>query len=212
MNALPMTLGSRWLIPATMTLLLVRAPMHRLASPATLATLMFASLAGFDTLALTMLPWGYCLLLETIRLRSPSHLFYRIASAIAAIAVAQVILAAVIYLSTGALLDYRPYLNLIFQFRPSEDSFWSVPFVPHYALWFPVGLAFFLIMASGFYRALRGDAVLTLAAAVLAAITLTALVLDSALSWWWADSVAALVIAVALAVEGIRVAVHRRYF
>jgi divalent metal cation (Fe/Co/Zn/Cd) transporter len=56
--------------------------------------------------------------------------------------------------------------------------------------------------------ALRGDGVLTLAAAALAGITLVALALDVAFGWWWADPVAALVIAVALATEAVRVAVR----
>jgi divalent metal cation (Fe/Co/Zn/Cd) transporter len=60
-------------------------------------------------------------------------------------------------------------------------------------------------------RALRGDAVLTLAGAALAAITLVALVATSSLGWWWADPLAALVIAAALAVEGTRVAIHHRF-
>lgn len=60
-------------------------------------------------------------------------------------------------------------------------------------------------------RALRGDGVLTVAAAALAAVTLIALLLTSALGWWWADPVAALVIAVALAVEAVRIAVHHRF-
>jgi divalent metal cation (Fe/Co/Zn/Cd) transporter len=59
--------------------------------------------------------------------------------------------------------------------------------------------------------ALRGDGILTLAAAALAAITLAALIVNSTLGWWWADPVAALVIGVALATEGIRVAVRHRF-
>jgi divalent metal cation (Fe/Co/Zn/Cd) transporter len=60
-------------------------------------------------------------------------------------------------------------------------------------------------------RALRGDGVLTLAAAALAAITLVALLATEVLGWWWADPVAALIIAGSLAVEAIRVAVHHRF-
>jgi divalent metal cation (Fe/Co/Zn/Cd) transporter len=60
-------------------------------------------------------------------------------------------------------------------------------------------------------RALRGDGVLTLAAAALAAITLVALALASGLDWWWADPVAALVIAAALLVEATRIALHHRF-
>lgn len=59
--------------------------------------------------------------------------------------------------------------------------------------------------------ALRGDGVLTLAGAALAAITLVALVVASSLGWWWADSVAALVIAIGLAGEGVRVAIRHRF-
>ena len=60
-------------------------------------------------------------------------------------------------------------------------------------------------------RALRGDAVLTMAAAALAAVTLVALVLASVAGWWWADPLAALVIAIALAVEAIRIAIHHQF-
>ena len=59
--------------------------------------------------------------------------------------------------------------------------------------------------------ALRGDGVLTLAAAALAAITLLALLANSLLDWWWADPAAALVIAIALAAEATRVAVRHRF-
>jgi divalent metal cation (Fe/Co/Zn/Cd) transporter len=59
--------------------------------------------------------------------------------------------------------------------------------------------------------ALRGDAVLTLAAAALAAITLVALGANSALGWWWADPAAALLIAIGLATEATRVAVRHRF-
>ena len=59
--------------------------------------------------------------------------------------------------------------------------------------------------------ALRGDGVLTLAAAALAAITLVALLANSLLDWWWADPAAALVIAIALATEAMRVAIRHRF-
>jgi divalent metal cation (Fe/Co/Zn/Cd) transporter len=59
--------------------------------------------------------------------------------------------------------------------------------------------------------ALRGDGVLTIAAAALAAITLVALLATSMLDWWWADPGAALLIAAALAVEATRVAVRHRF-
>ena len=55
-------------------------------------------------------------------------------------------------------------------------------------------------------RALRADAILTGASAALAALTLAALVANSAFGWWWADATAALMIAAALVVEVARAA------
>jgi divalent metal cation (Fe/Co/Zn/Cd) transporter len=59
-------------------------------------------------------------------------------------------------------------------------------------------------------RALRGDGVLTLAAAALAGIALVALLLNSSFGWWWADPIAALVIAAILALEAVRIAIRHR--
>jgi divalent metal cation (Fe/Co/Zn/Cd) transporter len=58
--------------------------------------------------------------------------------------------------------------------------------------------------------ALRGDGVLSLAGAILAAATLTSLALDSAFGWWWADAVTALFIAAILLAEGSRTIVSAR--
>jgi divalent metal cation (Fe/Co/Zn/Cd) transporter len=60
-------------------------------------------------------------------------------------------------------------------------------------------------------EALRGDGILTLAAAVLATITLAALLLDSAFGWWWADPLAALLITIALTVEAARLGARHRF-
>jgi divalent metal cation (Fe/Co/Zn/Cd) transporter len=51
---------------------------------------------------------------------------------------------------------------------------------------------------------LRGDGVLSLAGAILAATTLVSLVLDAAFGWWWADATAALLISAMLLVEASR--------
>ncbi len=58
--------------------------------------------------------------------------------------------------------------------------------------------------------ALRGDGVLSLAGACLAAATLISLLVNSALGWWWADSVAALLIAATLLREGRLITLGRR--
>ena len=57
--------------------------------------------------------------------------------------------------------------------------------------------------------ALRGDGVLSLAGGALAAATLVSLIAHVALGWWWADSAAALVIAVMLLGEALRTASRR---
>ena len=54
-------------------------------------------------------------------------------------------------------------------------------------------------LASG---ALRADSILTAAAALLAAISLASLAATDAFGFWWADAVAALIVAVILAREG----------
>jgi divalent metal cation (Fe/Co/Zn/Cd) transporter len=54
---------------------------------------------------------------------------------------------------------------------------------------------------------LRGDGILSLAGAGLAVATLLALVLDAGFNWWWADSVAALLISGVLLMEGARTVV-----
>jgi divalent metal cation (Fe/Co/Zn/Cd) transporter len=73
-----------------------------------------------------------------------------------------------------------------------------------------LGLQKFRVASALSSVALRGDGVLTTAAAALAAITVVALLGTSVLGWWWADPLAALVIAAALGVEAIRGARHRR--
>jgi len=52
--------------------------------------------------------------------------------------------------------------------------------------------------------ALRGDGILSAAGAALAAAALLGLLLAEAFDWWWADPTAALIIAIALASEGVR--------
>jgi divalent metal cation (Fe/Co/Zn/Cd) transporter len=59
--------------------------------------------------------------------------------------------------------------------------------------------------------ALRGDGILTLATAALAAVTLSVLLVNAAFGWWWADPAAALLIATALAIEATRIAVRHRF-
>jgi divalent metal cation (Fe/Co/Zn/Cd) transporter len=54
------------------------------------------------------------------------------------------------------------------------------------------------------------DSVLTVAAATLAGVTLAALFVNSALNWWWADPLAAPVIAAAPVAEATRITVRHQ--
>lgn len=157
MNALPMTLGGRNLLPAAMALLMVASRGREWGAWAALPLLMLASLASVEILIFALAPWGYCLLLDAVRVRSPRLFATWILAALASVAAAQFALVATVYLRTGAMIDYQPYFSLFFQFRPAEESIWSVPFVPYYALWLPIGFAYFAIMALAGLRALRGD-------------------------------------------------------
>ena len=56
-------------------------------------------------------------------------------------------------------------------------------------------------LASG---ALRADSVLTTVAAVLAAISLLGISAATRLGWWWADALAALIVAAVMAREGVQ--------
>ena len=56
-------------------------------------------------------------------------------------------------------------------------------------------------LASG---ALRADSLLTGVAAVLAAISLLGLTAASSLGWWWADALAALIVAAVILREGVK--------
>jgi divalent metal cation (Fe/Co/Zn/Cd) transporter len=67
-----------------------------------------------------------------------------------------------------------------------------------------LGRAKLLLAARLGSAGLRSDGVLSMAGAALAAAALVSLMLDAALAWWWADAVAALLIAALVAAEGTR--------
>ena len=60
-------------------------------------------------------------------------------------------------------------------------------------------------------RALVADAKQTYACWYLSVVTLAGLALNAAFGWWWADPIAALIIAIGLAAEGVRVAIRHRF-
>lgn len=156
MNSLPMAFGARYLVPASMALLMVAAPGRPWTRWVALAIIMVASVFAVEQLVFTLAPWGYCTLLDAVRKRSVRHLLCEAGLACGAIAIAQLALVAVILFSTGAIVDYGTYFNLVSRFRPSEDSHWSVPFVPYYVMWLPIGASYFLVLAMAAYRAWRG--------------------------------------------------------
>jgi divalent metal cation (Fe/Co/Zn/Cd) transporter len=116
----------------------------------------------------------------------------------AAIAVGVVMTGVGLYLAGRA-------ISALAQGHGPESSPFGVALTAASALVLPVLARAKLILASALNSpGLRGDGVLSLAGAVLAAATLLSLLLDAGLDWWWADSVAALLIATMLLVEGPR--------
>jgi divalent metal cation (Fe/Co/Zn/Cd) transporter len=57
-------------------------------------------------------------------------------------------------------------------------------------------------------RALRGDGMLSGIGAAVALLALTGLALDRSFGWWWADRVAALIVAAIAGVEAVRLRLH----
>jgi hypothetical protein len=159
MHALPQAFGGRYLVPAVMALLLVAAPSATRGRPwtrwAALALIGLASLCAIEQLVYVLAIWGYCLAVDSVRLRSVRHLVREAILGVAAVGVAQIVFIVVLHATTGALPNYGLYFLLVSRFRPSEDSHWSVPFVSDYAMWLPIGLAYFLVMATAGYRALK---------------------------------------------------------
>lgn len=153
MNALPMTLGGREILPSTMAFLLIVGRNGRLVKFSCFVVAALASLSSVEIFVFTLGTWGYATLIEAVRLRSAAAFTRWLAAVAATVVFAHAVFAAVIYLSSGALVDYLPYLDMFFQFRPAEESQWSMPFVPNYALWFPIGFAYFLVVAGTTYRA-----------------------------------------------------------
>jgi hypothetical protein len=156
MNALPMALGGRNLVPALMALVLVAARRRRHGPVIALGLIAVAAISSLEILAFTVAPWGGCLLLDSVRERSWQRLLRGIVQSVIIVALAQLVMVAVIWARSGAILCYDGYLELFFQYHPTEDSIWSVPFEPYYALWFPIGLAYFGVLALAWLRAFRG--------------------------------------------------------
>ena len=66
MNALPMTLGGRNLLPAVVALLMVASRDKGWGRWAALPLIMLASLSSVEILIFALAPWGYCLLLNSV--------------------------------------------------------------------------------------------------------------------------------------------------
>ena len=108
-----------------------------------------------------------------------------------------------ILLVIAAYLAVRATLSLIDGSGP-ESSAHGIALTAASIVVLPVLAAMKLRLSSRLEsQALHADGVLSAAGAGLAAAALAGLALSSAVDWWWADSVAALVIALALLREGV---------
>jgi divalent metal cation (Fe/Co/Zn/Cd) transporter len=122
----------------------------------------------------------------------------------AAIAVGAVMTGVGLYLGTRA-------ISALADEHGPESSPFGIALTAAAALVLPVLARAKLRLAAALNSpGLRGDGVLSLAGAVLATATLASLLLDAALDWWWADSMAALLIAGMLLIEGPRTVASAR--
>lgn len=161
--AFPMMMGGRWLVPSLMALSLVIAQGRARATWSALLLIALAAVSSMEILAYTLATWGYCMLLEAIRQRSIGLLLKNGVMAILAAVAGQAVLFGGVYAFTGKVVDYAPYLSILSDYRPVEGTDWSMTFEPLMALWFPVAVSYFAILATAGWRAFRAEQDTTLA-------------------------------------------------
>ena len=112
--------------------------------------------------------------------------------------------AGVAFLLVGSYLVVRASLALEEAHRASFSIFGAVEAGTSLVVLPYLAVGKYRVSARLGSRALRADSLLSGAGVALAAVTLLGLLLQRGLGWWWADSVAALVIAAFLFSEGFR--------
>jgi divalent metal cation (Fe/Co/Zn/Cd) transporter len=158
-------------------------------SGGSLALLGFGVDAVIDSAASVALIWRF--LVET-RQPERAHRVERIAERVVGVA----LVALALYLAAGSLRSLAAHADP--QVSPASLALLvaSVVVLP------PLAFAKHRVAASLGSGALRADSVLTAVAAVLALITLSSLALSSVLGLWWADAVAAMIVAAIVVREG----------
>jgi hypothetical protein len=154
LNALPSTGGMRYLVPAVMVLALTAVRSEAKARILAIPILILASFWSLETFVFTLAPWLSVSLLQCVRNRNFGESGRSILVGIGGIVTAHGLFAAAIFVRTDQLINYLPYIDYFRTFRPDELSIWSIPFNLNYALWLPVWLAFFLVMAIAVLNAL----------------------------------------------------------
>lgn len=155
MNSLPSTTGMRYLVPALMALVLTTAQAGRRIGLIALPILVVASFWSLETFVFTLVPWIAVASIQCLRQRALGDAGKSVLWGVTAIIAAHVLAGAAVFTSTGQWLKYRPYFDFFTRFRPDEIRDWAVPFNPNFALWIPVWLVFFLIVAWSTYNAIR---------------------------------------------------------
>jgi divalent metal cation (Fe/Co/Zn/Cd) transporter len=121
----------------------------------------------------------------------------------AAAVIASVLVAAAIVLTVSAIAA------LASGSRPEGSPLAIVAAVANVVVLFPLGAAKRRVGVALASEALKGDAALSALGGGMALLALVGLLLDRGLGWWWADRVAALVVATIIVAEGIRIARQR---
>jgi divalent metal cation (Fe/Co/Zn/Cd) transporter len=89
--------------------------------------------------------------------------------------------------------------------RPETSSLAMAAATANIAILLPLGTAKRAVGGHLGSAALQGDGALSVVGATMAFLALAGLVVDRAFGWWWADRVAALVVAVIVATEAARI-------
>lgn len=156
LNGLPSTSGLRYLVPALMVAVLTAVRPQVWSTFLAMVLLVLASLWSIEAFVYTLAPWGYLLFLQTVRSRSIAKPGATLLAAIVLVALAQVAFVYGTHTATGQWVNYGPYLGLIANFRPDQAGFWAQAADPNFAMWVPVWLGLFLVLATAGYQALRG--------------------------------------------------------
>lgn len=163
MNGLPSLTGMRYLPGALLALALTGDLNDRRILVLSIASLALSSVWSVEAFGFALLIWGGVVVAESIRNRDIRTAIKLAALGLGAMLVVHLAFALVVYLATGQIVNYWPYLNLALTVTSVAENEvtsrlpWSNPINYQLIWWIPIWLAYFLTIALAFTSALRGE-------------------------------------------------------